>query len=262
MVKFYIFIIFIGVILPSSADTFVGHVRHRPPWVIVESGNFSGPVLKIIEISLARQGHKITWLDIPWVRTLNMAKNGGHVDILPRHSMTSERYDYLLPILYGYRKRKLYYFSRKESDIQINKFEDLQKYMVGQIRGSFYSHKYNNSNFSKRIEVNVLEQLVAMLTHGRIDIVVISEAQGHISHFKNNPNFRQLDYKEIFFNGRYFSIPKHSPMAKFYDDINDEINKMRENNEINKIFSQYSLEEPIQAYTDEDIKNRKLLNKM
>ena len=82
-------------LLPVYADSFTGHVRDRPPAIMVKNEHFSGPILEIIELSLARQGHEITWLNVPWARTLEMAKNGGHIDILPHHSMTIERYDYL-----------------------------------------------------------------------------------------------------------------------------------------------------------------------
>jgi len=102
-----------------------------------------------------------------------------------------------------------------------------------------------------RIEVNNSEQLTSMLSHSRIDLVVVSEAQGHMSDFIKNPIFKQLDYIETFLNGRYFSIPKHSPLSKFYIDINNEVNNMRKNNEITKIFSQYNLEAPIQVDSDD-----------
>jgi len=252
MRKYCTFYIFFSISLPIFADNFIGHVRNRPPALVIKNETFSGPVLEIIELSLKRQGHKITWLNVPWARTLKMAKEGGNVDILPRHSMTSERYDYLLPIVYGHRKRKLFYFSRKDSDIKISSFEDLHKYSIGQLRGSFYSQKQDKSDLIERIEVNNLEQLIVMLLRGRIDIVVISEAQGNIEHFSKNENFQRLDYNEIFLNGRYFSIPKHSSLAEFYDDIHKEVSRMRKSNEIADIFSKYNLEAPIQVGSNEE----------
>jgi len=252
MRKYFTLYFLICISLPIFCDDFIGHVRNRPPALVIKNETFSGPVLDIIELSLVRQGHKITWLNVPWARTLKMAKERGNVDILPRHSMTAKRYDYLLPIIYGHRKRKLVYFSRKDSDIKISKFEDLQKYSIGQLRGSFYSQKQDKSDLFERIEVNNLEQLVAMLLRGRIDIVVISEAQGNVDHFSKNKLFQRLDYNEIFLNGRYFSIPKHSPLAKFYDDIRKEVSHMRKSNEITDIFSKYNLEAPIQVGLNEE----------
>lgn len=253
MIKSLFLIVLVSIAPLAYAETFLGHVRARPPAIVVDGDHYSGPVLEIIELSLARRGHDVNWLNTPWLRTIRMAK-GSSLDLIPSHSMTPSRYHYLLPVLYGFRERSVYFFIRNGSDVNIDVFDDVKKYKVGQLRGSFYSEKYNSATDITRVNVGNLEQLFHMLEYGRIDVAVISQAQGDVSKFYDSPLFRPANYVDVFTHGRYFSIPKHSPMAKFYDEINYEVYKMRKSGEVSKIFSKYNIPAPFQFYADQESK--------
>ncbi len=83
-------------------------MRHRPPEMSIVNGKYYGPIIDIIELLLSDAKVEPQWLNIPWPRTLLRAQNG-IVDLIPRHSMTSDREKYLLPMLLGYEKRHVRY---------------------------------------------------------------------------------------------------------------------------------------------------------
>jgi len=234
------------VILPfeSYSETFKGHCRDRHPDLIVDKENCKGPVPVIIEIALNRLGHDITWSERPWKRSLLEAKNGS-VDILPRHSMDTERAAFLHAVAYGYRERKVFYMISPHQEIEINAFEDLMPHRIGLLRGSFYSDKFAKADNLIKIEFTSNDQIIKMLEAGRIDIALTSSAHEE-DKFRVLPGIKEAKYFDTFLNSRNISIPKKSPMAKYYTKFKSEIESMANSGEINKIFDQYGIKPPSQ----------------
>lgn len=231
-----------GTPVSAAADTFVGHCRQRLPLMAPEGRACRGPVPEMIERALHNAGHNIVWHPYPWARSLHMARHGG-VDILPMHSLDAERRTFLLPVLYGHRVRTIAYFSHVDSDVEVNAFEDLRGYRVGALRDSFYSNEFNNAAGLDVFYATHNDQLRTMLAYDRLDVAVTSNIH-EIQQFRQDDNLRQLAYVEYFVNNRYFSIPKASDKAVYYDEIVRQVDLMRDRGEINAIFRSYGVAPP------------------
>lgn len=256
---------FIGLLLVSHysiADVFLAHCRNRGVEMVEGNGGVcTGPVPEILETALKRIGHSVKWQNAPWARTIKGAEKGVP-DILLRHSMNEERRGFLMPIVYGYEIRKLYFYvTSQRPDIEINSEQDLRNYRIGVLRDSFYAPKFSSAKDLNLSEHRELAQKVRMLESGRIDVAAIKSTQ--IKELREDLDAigaKPANYVEEFFNGRYFSIPKNSRMSRHYKALSAEIYKMRKDGEISAIFEKYAADIPSQDYEHMDSKAQEALS--
>ncbi|HAY96270.1 transporter substrate-binding domain-containing protein, partial [Shewanella sp.] len=159
----------------TSAVVWQAHCRDRHPVIYVENGECKGPGAAVINEVIARLGHKINWSNVPWARTIKVSEMG-QVDLIPVHSMTPERNDFLDPMLLGYDKRYVYYFALANRQLEVKHFDELKPHIIGALRGAFYCPQFNdNQNQLKVSFVNDNGQLINMLKAERIDLAITSE---------------------------------------------------------------------------------------
>ncbi|WP_159737228.1 substrate-binding periplasmic protein [Vibrio atypicus] len=229
----------------SFADTFVAHCRDRAPDLIpTADGGCDGPVAEMIEKAMTQIGHDVDWKVVPWARTINVAETGG-VDIIPRHSMNSEREAFLNPILYGYQTRDVYFVISPKSNIQIASADDLLQHRIGALRGSYYSKTFNDNDKIKKKLYNHTDQIIQALEMGRIEVAIASSAHG-IDELMAINGTKKAQFVDTFYNGRFISVPKRSPMHRHAEALNKTIQEMRSKGEIDAIYKKYNLTPIIQ----------------
>lgn len=228
----------------SLADTLNGHCRNREPDLLAQDNHCIGPVPEIIETALKRLGHEVLWSEVPWKRSIEMAKLG-MVDILPRHSMNKEREGFLHAIAYGYKVRKIFYMISPKITIKVNTLNDLASYKVGMLRGSFYCENFSKASYLTKIPYGSNDQIIRLLDSGRLDAAITSSAH-EMDKFRALKGIKQAAYSDTFFNSRNISIPTLSPMAKHLPSLRAEILKIIQSNEIDSIFSKYHILAPTQ----------------
>nr|MBF4359891.1 ABC transporter substrate-binding protein [Vibrio anguillarum] len=64
--------------------------------------------------------------------------------------------------------------------------------------------------------------------------------------FENDPKLKKISYKNIYLNGRFFSVPKRSANYQYIDQLESILAEMRRSGEITRIYESYNLEAPIQ----------------
>ncbi|MBS0042983.1 transporter substrate-binding domain-containing protein [Shewanella sp. M16] len=228
----------------TSAVVWQAHCRDRHPVIYVENGDCKGPGAAVINEVIARLGHKINWSNVPWARTIKVAEMG-QVDLIPVHSMTPERNDFLDPMLLGYDKRYVYYFALANRQIEVKHFDELKPHIIGALRGAFYCPQFNdNQNQLKVSFVNDNGQLINMLKAERIDLAITSE-QHEMQFFAKDPQLKQMEYVDISKNGRYFSIPLMSPQHQYAKQVHQIVDDMRTSGEITQLFKSYGVEPPL-----------------
>lgn len=228
----------------TSAVVWQAHCRDRHPVIYVEKGECKGPGAAVINQVITRLGHKVNWSNVPWARTIKVAETG-QVDLIPVHSMTPERKDFLDPMLLGYDKRYVYYFALANRLLEVKHFDELKPHIIGALRGAFYCPQFNdNQNQLKVSFVNNNGQLINMLKAGRIDLAITSE-QHEMQFFAKDPQLKQMEYVDISKNGRYFSIPLMSPLHQYAKQVHQIVNDMRTSGEITRLFESYGVEPPL-----------------
>ncbi|EGM68538.1 substrate-binding periplasmic protein [Shewanella sp. HN-41] len=246
------FILFAYLLISKAqADTVLpvwqAHCRDRHPVIYFENEQCKGPGALVINQVINRLGHQINWSNVPWARTIKVAETG-QVDLIPIHSMTSERSQFLHPMLLGYNRRYVHYYALSTSPIHVTHFEELKPYVIGAIRGTFYSHQFNNYKSQLKVTfVNNHQQLIKMLKAGRIDLAITSELN-ELHTFAGNAQFKAMDYTDISLNGRFFSIPRQSPLHKYAKQVELIVDDMRSSGEITRLFESYDVDPPINQH--------------
>lgn len=234
--------IIVLVMIPTNlfADTLLVHCRDYPPELIFEDGICIGPVPDMVSDILAELGHKIEWVNMPWIRSYHDAKLG-KVDLLIRHSMTEERKSVLHAITYGSFNRRVFFYKSPMFEPDIKSYADLKNVYIGAIRGNFYSPQFSKIDMSKLLLVGSTEQLVGMLELGRIDVAITSES--HNKEFFAS-RFEKATFVDTFPNAEYISIPLKSDAIKHQKKISDLVKKYRETGKINHYFERYGFRVP------------------
>lgn len=240
----------------SIADTLVGAFRPRPPEMVVDNTNqqLSGPIKEIIEEAAEQLGHTIHWQVMPFQRTLMEAKWGRRVDLIPRHQMITERYEYLLPMLFGFQDKTVKFLVRKGDAKILTAYEDLQKYTIYIKRGTSYWPRFNQDKTLAKSLVRDDDQIVSMYRQGRIDVAAILDPEALEAEFKK-AGFSDYEYAEYAYRqvlGRFYSIPKHSRLSHLHARFNCALYHMRRSGRIGAIYRKYQLEPPMQFFDHQD----------
>ena len=235
-------------------------LRHRPPEMSIIEQNYSGPIIDIIELLLKDANLEPLWLNVPWPRTLLRAKLG-QVDIIPRHSMTPDREKYLLPMLLGYEQRTIHYLlapTIKNADTYKSP-KQFGGLIFGLLRGSYYGPYIKSiDNYVSTVYTNDIDKLMSLLLSGRIDIMPIQNlswaeaAYDKVKHMHPGKQYQTTFFKESFVSGKYISIPKSSPLAAKYHQLNCKLFKLRNAGIIDKLYKEYLISTYIQIFDNKE----------
>jgi polar amino acid transport system substrate-binding protein len=140
-----------------------------PPAKIIENGRFGGTDVLMLEELADQIGIVLEYVECPWRRCLVMAE-AGEVDVISSLTKSPERERYLQFIEPPYRNGYDIYFYTRETDLK--KYEDLQGLSIGHIRGSAYFDRFDGDRRLTKFAVTREDQLLEMLSRGRLDVVV------------------------------------------------------------------------------------------
>ncbi|MFQ3231385.1 substrate-binding periplasmic protein [Reinekea sp.] len=227
-----------------QAATFEVHCRDRSPELIPTRLACIGPVADIVELALKRIGHSVNWQHKTWDETIVMAETG-KVDLLLRHSMSSERAQFLDEVAYGYEIRKVYYYLSPSFAGDVSTQAELNPLKVGALEGSIYSAEFAENTQINKVEYSSTNELVEALESGTVDAVVTSSAHD-MDRINIVPLARRAAYVENFYNGRFVSIPKESKRSKYFPAFEQAILDMAKSGEVTQIFERYGLDAPDQ----------------
>jgi polar amino acid transport system substrate-binding protein len=140
-----------------------------PPAKIVENGRFGGTDVLMLEELASQIGIVLEYVECPWRRCLVMIE-AGEVDLISSITKSPERQRYLQFIEPPYRNGYDIYFYTRGTDLK--RYEDLQGLTIGLIRGSAYFERFDQDQSLAKFAVTREEQLIEMLSRGRLDVVV------------------------------------------------------------------------------------------
>lgn len=251
-------ILFLLLVLPLQAFTepVKIDIRHRPPEMSIIDQKHYGPLVDIINLLLLDAGLEPRWLSVPWPRTLLRAKSG-KVDIIPRHSMTPDREEYLSAMLLGYEQRSVHYLLAPniKNIIQYQSAKNFGSLIFGLLRGSYYGpHIDSIETKVSTVYVNNINQLMSLLLAGRIDVMPIQNltwaktAYQQVKHRHAGLTYQIADFKDSFVSAKYISIAKRSPLHVRYHQLNCKLFKLRNAGTIDSIYQSYSIPPYIQIF--------------
>ncbi|MGB4191936.1 MAG: transporter substrate-binding domain-containing protein [Rickettsiales bacterium] len=170
-----------------------------PPFEYLDNGKVVGINQLTISEVFSRIGYKAEFYPFTWKRALSLTESGD-MDAIASIQKSSERESKFIfsnPIMYS----QFYLLKKKDKNIEINSFSDLEKYNVAIIDDYFYGQEFAQANLSNLApiasatpDVNNLEKL----DKERVDLVVCSK---HVCEYwinKYNNLFSDINYISSF----------------------------------------------------------------
>ena len=175
MRRFPLFAVWLALALPGAGPAIAAPEKlrvamsHWPPAKIVEDGRFDGTDFVMLEELARRVGATLEYVECPWRRCLLMLETG-EVDLISSLTRSPERERYLQFIEPPYRNGYDISFYTRGADL--GRYEDLRGLTIGHIRGSAYFDRLDQDRSLTKFAVTREDQLLEMLSRGRLDVVV------------------------------------------------------------------------------------------
>ena len=222
--------------------------RHRPPEMVVDGENLSGPLKDIIDEAAKIVGYQIKWKNVPWPRSVVNFKQG-NVDILPRILRNKEREAftyYLGPI--GYQQKDILFLVRKGQENLLNSYEDLCKVQVGVKRGAAYFDKFNHDQKINKYLSYDDKNMSKMFAANRLDTMIILDKAAIETAFEKIgfTNYSYANYKYVQRIGNYYGLSKKSPHAQVYQKLNEVLLEMTKSGRVAEIYKKHNVVPPVQ----------------
>jgi len=225
--------------LAIQAEEVIVAFAKWPPWKIIEDDQFEGIDARIIRSVAKQHGFSIKFIQCPWPRCVDMAKSG-EIDLITSFGKTKEREKYVYYLGPPYHIEYLRFYVRKDSDILIQKYEDLYGKNIGTIKGSIYFSKFDQDPKLTKSIVNLEMQMFQMLHNNRIETFIGYET---VMDYLLLVKGFQEKFNKVAFQmpgpGSHIAISKRSKALKWRFVISKTIQDMTRSGEIHKIIDEF-----------------------
>lgn len=216
-----------------------------PPYMIFQPGKpeaATGIDVEIVQEIASRLGLKLTVVECPWKRCLNLMELG-EIDILSSVYRKPERELYMAYLNAPYLKElQIAFYSRANDNLVIGKYEDLHAAgSIGVLKGASYFPRFDSDTTLNKVEVTSQDQLFPMLVHGHLDVVagyVPTEnyrltVEGYSSLVKKSEYTFSEEAKV------YMAISKNSPLMSRLQELNSVNTELLDQGIISRIVSSH-----------------------
>ncbi|MDO6487960.1 transporter substrate-binding domain-containing protein [Colwellia sp. 6_MG-2023] len=208
------------------------------PFSEVVDNEFVGTSIEISTLLAESINLKPTFIHCPFARCLSMVQQGEADMILSVKKLPEREVDLIfLHPAYMTQREPLRFFTLASREISITSFDDLNKLIVGTLRGARYFDAFDKSNSITKVELTSHKQLVQMLLHGRIDAFIDRENSILAFSFLADiqEKFALADYQYDVALNAYIAISKHSKIKDYEEPLSKELQKLIANGTINNI---------------------------
>lgn len=209
---------------------------HAPPFRIFDAQAPHGIYFDLARALAERAGCSLRFVEVPSARALAMMRSG-EADLMIGLLHTPERaayLHYLAPSLPAVDKR----FLQRPGSRRITQYDDLRPLTIGVERGKSYSPKIDHdAQLSKDVSDSYLIAL-RKLQAGRVDAVVIPEAEADWLMRETGLRFDKAD---LIIEGlpTYVTLSRASPQANLLPQIERALREMAANKEIAAFAARY-----------------------
>jgi len=249
MKKVYFFAIVLSVIFSvfAQAGEFMleADYRQRPPEMIIDekTGEFSGPLIDILNLAAAEIGLTVKWQQNYFKRSYSRLIRGS-VDIVPRVIKKDDRQEYVKyfdPI--GYQQKNIVFIVKKGKESQIEKYEDLYKITVGVKKGTAYFKRFDSdARINKKMSVDD-KNMSMMFAANRFDAMIILDMPAFEKALKDIgfDNYSLANYNHVQVIANQYAMSKKSPKINMFDKINQAFKNLVNNDKIRECYQKYNI---------------------
>ncbi len=223
-------------------------VNHYPPFIIFEENTVSGIDIEILVAITKRLKLDLEIYNCPWKRCLEMVEQGC-IDVLTTLNKTDEREKYIAYVTPPYYEDKWAFYLNKNSQLRIDNYEELKSLMIGFRRGTSHFSQFDADKSLNKYVVNADVELIKMLTKGRLDTIIGSQAI--FDYLIQKEGFGASLVKAEFNPSNAFDhigISRKSSYLKLLPRFNKAMLEIIESGEIKRIMKNFSLHEPVNRF--------------
>ncbi|MBF0427707.1 MAG: transporter substrate-binding domain-containing protein [Magnetococcales bacterium] len=150
------------------------HIRHRPPYMIVQGDFLGGSLREILDQAAHRLGYHVQWQDVPFNKSIEDLE-AGRVDIVPRTIPTPARKQFmrfLKPI--GYEQQEILFLTRKGAEKSIRNYDDLKTLKIATKKGTAYFQRFDVDNELSKVPFAGDDYgLIDLFIKGDVDTLIV-----------------------------------------------------------------------------------------
>jgi len=166
------------------------------PFEFTQNNKLVGLHIDMINNVATQANIKVSFKSYPWKRAMSMVENG-EADAITYLGRRPEREKYT----YYFKGNVLSYTRNhfvisRSRDIEYNgDLRDLSGYRIGIVRGFMYGDEFSEADYIKKYRVNKREQMLAMLSKGRLDVALLNPLKLR-TRFVEHENFSSIKVLE------------------------------------------------------------------
>ena len=215
-----------------------------PPWRIInEDGSLEGIDIDILQHVANDLDLNLVTKGCGWKRCLKHMEIGGS-DVMTGLYKTPEREKYMTFIEPAYYTTQgICFYTLKSKALHINQYEDLKPLTIGTVKKVAYFERFDKDVSLNKFESITGNTLFRLLEGERIDTIVLNCVNGDISIKEGDRGNLITRAKYIFKAHRpvYLAISNKSLLLSRQDEFSQSLQKLLDNNEINKILESYGI---------------------
>ena len=163
----------------AQPERFIVVTEIWPPFRIAgtetDANRFTGIDMDLIKVLAERLGVTFDVRRQPWARCLESMRTG-EADLITGLAYTEERAAFIHYSAVAYYSVSPAFFTARGQGPGIRRYEDLYAHRVGYSINSAYFEPFNSDTRLNKVGVATEGQLLQMLAHGRLDVIIGTDA--------------------------------------------------------------------------------------
>ena len=210
----------------------------EPPFSDIVDGVFVGENIDIANLLAKKMATKTKFIYCPPARCFAFLQNGqADMMIAIRKTQSREKFLHYLEPPIKIQHLPLQFYIRSDSNIVLDKYQDLLPLKVGVLRGASYFDKFDHDTQLTKVPLINYQQLVDMLLKGRIDTFL--EREETITPwvdqdvYKTKINLAKFVYDKTV--GSYIVVSRKSPLRDNITQLSAALKSLSDSGDIQAI---------------------------
>lgn len=203
------------------------------------SSSLTGIDIDILDLISNNLNLNIVALKKPWNQCLQDMKSGKG-DLMMGLAYSEEKAKYISYLKEPYYSISPAFFT-KQTNIEVEKYDDLKQYRIGYVDGLSYFPQFDNDKELIKIPVTQETQLIEMLYKGYIDIMIGTDIQikYELQEQGLSDTIVEIKYRPDYNIDLYIGISKKSDFIEYKQEIENILHKIKFNGELSNIINSY-----------------------
>ncbi|ESP91262.1 MULTISPECIES: substrate-binding periplasmic protein [Pseudoalteromonas] len=223
-------------------------VDHAPPYSRLSENNHSqGLILDILKYAqlTSDKKYKIKAVPCPFSRCVRLLSKG-KVDVMGGLIRTPEREKIMSFVEPPYMvlSSSFVFYGQQNSDIEVERYEDLQGKRIAVMRGGAFFPRFDKDNSLNKIAVPSERVAVDLVLKGRVDLVIAVEDTADIAmDALDQPihRLKKMQYRHTQAIYGYMAMSESFANSRLGDHISKQMHSMAKNKTLDQLVAPYHL---------------------